>query len=481
MPGPERQGHARHRQGPRLGAAVRQQASSPASPAACPQIETDLVRGTDVILHFRNLRLTAPEDPDRRQRLSAARRHLLLRGQGHAGPIRPVRDDPRRPDRAAEAGDPARRGRTRRSGSPTCCSTSIRPPAGFAYRAEGGSTLGPFTSHGAILLPADQPALIQVAALNVSQHAGHRARCAPIRAASPAGSTSPAAASTGGCCSARSATSSGSRSTSRPTMPASPARRRSSIRSGRLEGVVLLDPGRHLASRHPDRARAQPRRAVDRQPRRAAASCAAAPARSRARIAGTRGRDFVFDTVADIAPGRFRLTGRGTVDRRAIQLTEPALLTREGDGWRLAPTALTFAGGNATVSGLFGGSRTEVNARMNAMPLVGARHRLAAARPRRHRLGHAQLPLPGAAGEPSGDGQSARPRPDPLGPGPLVAAGRYRPGREARRRQCRRCARSRSAKARRSAARRRGWRRSGRAATSATRLARRAAVRAASL
>jgi translocation and assembly module TamB len=55
----------------------------------------------------------------------------------------------------------------------------------------------------------------------------------------------------------------------------------------------------------------------------------------------------VFDTVAEIAPGRFTLTGHGTVDRSAIVLTEPALLTREGDAWRLAPTALAFAGGNA--------------------------------------------------------------------------------------------------------------------------------------
>ena len=41
-------------------------------------------------------------------------------------------------------------------------------PAGFAYRAAGGSHLGPFTSNGAILLPKGQPALIQVAAINVS-------------------------------------------------------------------------------------------------------------------------------------------------------------------------------------------------------------------------------------------------------------------------------------------------------------------------
>src|SRR3546814_15219940 len=39
---------------------------------------------------------------------------------------------------------------------------------GFAYRAEGMSQLGPFTSRGAILLPKGRPAVIQVAAIDVS-------------------------------------------------------------------------------------------------------------------------------------------------------------------------------------------------------------------------------------------------------------------------------------------------------------------------
>ena len=40
--------------------------------------------------------------------------------------------------------------------------------AGFAWRAEGGSALGPFTGTGAILLPRGQRSIVQVAALNVS-------------------------------------------------------------------------------------------------------------------------------------------------------------------------------------------------------------------------------------------------------------------------------------------------------------------------
>ena len=48
-------------------------------------------------------------------------------------------------------------------------------PEGFAYRAAGGSTLGPFASNGAILLPAGQAATIAVAALDVTGTRGHGA------------------------------------------------------------------------------------------------------------------------------------------------------------------------------------------------------------------------------------------------------------------------------------------------------------------
>src|SRR5207248_11043696 len=39
-------------------------------------------------------------------------------------------------------------------------------PAGYTYRANGGSRLGPFTSAGQILLPHDAPTVIAVASLD---------------------------------------------------------------------------------------------------------------------------------------------------------------------------------------------------------------------------------------------------------------------------------------------------------------------------
>ena len=83
------------------------------------------------------------------------------------------------------------------------------------------------------------------------------------------------------------------------------------IRSGRLEGVALLDPaGTSLEGTLT--ARGLSRGALSIASLDATGELRGGTGQIRARIAGTRGRDFVFDTVADIAPGRLRLTGRGT-------------------------------------------------------------------------------------------------------------------------------------------------------------------------
>ena len=79
------------------------------------------------------------------------------------------------------------------------------------------------------------------------------------------------------------------------------------MRRGTIEGVVLLDPagtsveGRVVA------------RGLSRGPLSIASLDAQASLRGgvgqvRARIAGSRGRDFAFNAVADVAPGRYRIT-----------------------------------------------------------------------------------------------------------------------------------------------------------------------------
>jgi translocation and assembly module TamB len=216
---------------------------------------------------------------------------------------------------------------------------------GFAYRAAGSSTLGPFTSRGAILLPAGQPAVIQVGALSVS---GNNA--AGTLRADPGGFTggwmSRAAGLDGRLLFNPVGAFSGSRRISPPQrlLHGPPA---IAIRRGRVDGVILLDPGA-TSLEGTLSARGLTSGGLSIASIEASGSLRGGVGEVRADVAGSRGRDFVFRTVANLAPGRIRLTGGGTVDRRPIQLSEPAVLTKEGDAWRLASTALTFAGGNAT-------------------------------------------------------------------------------------------------------------------------------------
>ena len=73
-----------------------------------------------------------------------------------------------------------------------------------------------------------------------------------------------------------------------------------------------------------------------------------------AAFAGSRGANFAFSTVANVTPDTIRLTGSGQVGGRPLVLRQPAVLTHSGDGWALAPTMLSFAGGSATLSGRSG-------------------------------------------------------------------------------------------------------------------------------
>ena len=88
----------------------------------------------------------------------------------------------------------------------------------------------------------------------------------------------------------------------------------------------------------------------------------------RAAFAGRRGAAFAFSTLAEVTPDTIRLTGSGRIERQPLVLNQAAVLTRSEDGWQLAPTRLSFAGGAATVAGR-SGSRPEVHAVVQGMPL----------------------------------------------------------------------------------------------------------------
>jgi translocation and assembly module TamB len=89
----------------------------------------------------------------------------------------------------------------------------------------------------------------------------------------------------------------------------------------------------------------------------------------KASLAGSRGRAFDIQTVAQVTPDQIALIARGTLDRRPIELTGPAVPDPRCGGWRLAPVTLAYGGGTATVGGHLGADATAVDAALSRMPL----------------------------------------------------------------------------------------------------------------
>jgi translocation and assembly module TamB len=331
-----------------------------------PEIETDLVRGTDLVLHFVNLRLKAPAITMTGNGYRRRDGTFLIDASGRQATYGPFAmhldgeiDRPKLAIRLARPNEAMGLRDVLLNLDPTA--------SGFAYRAAGGSTLGPFTSSGAILLPRDQPAVIQVAALNVSgTHASGSLR------SDPGGFTGRLDLAGGGLSGRLVFDPVGTVQRIAADIAADNARFAGppplAIRSGRLQGVILLDPaGTSLRGTLSARGLSQGPlflASLD-----ATGALKAGSGRINAHMTGTRGRSFAFDTIVDVAPGRYRINGSGTLDRRPIALTQPALLVREGDSWRLQSAGISFAGGQADVSGLFGGATSELDARMDAMPL----------------------------------------------------------------------------------------------------------------
>ena len=328
-----------------------------------PSLTTNLERGNDNIVHFTNLQLFSPK-----LRLSGAGQrfhdgtfHIVATGrQAKYGPLRLILDGHiERPkldiflDRPNEA----------------LGITNMRllldpTSAGFDYRANGGSKLGPFTSNGRILLPQGGATTISIAALD----AGGAHASGDLRS-DPGGFTG------------RLTLANGTLGGTLDFSPAGQAQRIDAhltadnasfpgafaVRSGRADGTIILADERTTIDGTVD-ARALTYGAISLARFTANAKLVNGSGQIRAAFAGRRGADFAFSTAADVSPDTIRLTGSGRIEGRALVLNQAAVLTRSGDGWALAPTSLGFAGGTAIVSGR-SGSRPEVHAQLQAMPL----------------------------------------------------------------------------------------------------------------
>jgi len=328
-----------------------------------PRLETRFQRGNDGIVHFSNLEIYSPKLrlSGSGQRFRDGTFHIAARGrQAEYGPVRLILDGPiERPrlDLLLDSPNEALGLRAVRL-------LLVPNTAGFEYRASGGSKLGPFTSLGRILLPKGGRTVIAIASLDAGgAHASGSLRSDP-------GGFSGRLTLAGGTLDGTLdfAPAGGAQrieahlSASGATFPGAFA-----VRSGRADGTIILADGRTTLEGTID-ARGLEASGISLARLTANARLVNGAGQVRAAFAGRRGAAFSFSTVADISPGRISLTGNGQIERKPIVLRQAAILTRDGDGWALAPTELGFSGGTARVSGR-SGSRPEVHAELRGMPL----------------------------------------------------------------------------------------------------------------
>ncbi|MCF2514459.1 translocation/assembly module TamB domain-containing protein [Sphingomonas sp. G124] len=330
-----------------------------------PRLTTDLERGNDGVLHFTNLQLYSPKLRLSGQGIRRKDGTFLIEARGQQAQYGPVRmrldgriERPKvelfldRPNEALGIRD------MRLFLDPTA--------AGFDYRADGQSRLGPFTSHGQILLPKGARTTIAIAALDVAGTTGKGS----LRA-DPGGFSGRLQLAGGGL--------NGSLDfapinddqqieahllANNLSLPGPPA---FSVRSGRVDGTILLAEGRTTLDGVVT-ARGLTTSGVSLARLTANARLVNGSGEVRAAFAGTRGSAFQLVTLANVTPDSISVTGRGELDRRPLIFDGPAVLTRIDGGWEVAPTRVRFGGGRGTLSGRTG-DRPEFRADIETMPM----------------------------------------------------------------------------------------------------------------
>ncbi|MEJ7933438.1 translocation/assembly module TamB domain-containing protein [Sphingobium sp. AN558] len=238
--------------------------------------------------------------------------------------------------------------------------------AGYAFTAEGGSTLGPFKGDGVILLPPNAQAIIRVARLGVS---GITAR-GDIRPLADGldgrlDVTGPVTGTVGltpvrGVQQVTLKLDASDASFDGPTVIA--------VRRGKLDATLLLDPA-GTSINATAQARGLRIGAVQIGRMALNADLLDGKGKVRASLSGQRGRLFDVQGEALVEQDRVRVSATGTIDKRAIRLTRPALFLRTDDGWRLSPATISYAGGSLQLSGARGHDMTNIEARLDKLPL----------------------------------------------------------------------------------------------------------------
>jgi translocation and assembly module TamB len=88
-----------------------------------------------------------------------------------------------------------------------------------------------------------------------------------------------------------------------------------------------------------------------------------------ASLAGRRGTRFTMQGTAAVAPDRITAYLAGDYAGNAITMPRRAVLARDGAGWRLEPSQISFGSGVMIGSGRFGGGVSELHLAVSRMPL----------------------------------------------------------------------------------------------------------------
>ncbi|MFS0771655.1 translocation/assembly module TamB domain-containing protein [Sphingomonas sp. 1P08PE] len=328
-----------------------------------PRIATGLERGSDGVLYFRNARLTSPALTLTGNGYRRRDGSFHFEGSGRQatyGPVVLVLDGPiEKPTidlRLSRPNEALGLREVRAHLDPT--------PTGFAFTAAGGSRLGPFRGNGAILLPDGGQASIAIAALDIAGSRGSG------RLAIVDGGFDGAIKVTGPITGDLLFRPVGDVQRIEAHLDLRGARfGAAALRQGRIDGSIVLDPAGPVVD---GTARGVGLRYGSVRLARFAATArlAGGTGEVRASIAGSRGRAFDIQSVTRIRTDGFTINAQGTLDRRPLSLAEPAVIVAEGDGWRLRPTRLSFAGGEARLAGTWSGNGLSVEASSQRLPLT---------------------------------------------------------------------------------------------------------------
>lgn len=329
-----------------------------------PNATLDIVYGADGQLRFDNLRVRAPTLTFAGSGVFDPAGRLVIQGSGSNAQYGPFRvraeGDPSRPAVALNLASPLPA-----AGLENVAVNLDPTAAGYAYRASGGSSAGPFTSNGAILLPNSSSVRIDVAELLVADTQ----------------TTGELILADSGMVGNFDLTGNGLEGdiviepvdgvlAVRVDMAADEARLggdvATTIRQGMLDlDAILYDEPQITASasliglRREGFSIARAAGSVDYRGGSGSATMS---------VAGSRGRDFDFSAEADFTPSMVTVNGGGEFEDRPIELT-PVIVRREGPEWILEQSTISYAGGGATASGRFGGDTTVANAALDNIPL----------------------------------------------------------------------------------------------------------------